>query len=421
MNFLIGIINLLILGTFFWWVSRKFEEIKPYYGGALLLKLISGLGVGLLYYYHYGYGDTFTFFEKASELADLLRNNPLAYFDFLIYSSDEIFASGFEHQPRALFFVKITSIFCFFTANNYWITSLYFSALSFLGACYITKLLVGCYHKHKLAIIFAFLFFPSTVFWTSGILKESLAAAVLFSLVGAVLSMVLQKRYRKVEIILSIISAIILWKIKYYYAGVVFITLAALTFTLILRRYIPKLRDSKIGLTLVFSSFSLFMVLMISFLHPNFELYRIGSVIVTNYEAFAAISDSNDYIHFNDLTSDFLSLIYHAPKAFFSGLLRPFIWESGGNIFKLISGVENTLVLVLSISSLFYMKNLNKTNNFLLILAALFFSVAMLTFLSMSAPNFGTLIRYKSVAMPFLILIITLNNPFIIKLMKWKL
>ncbi len=91
-------------------------------------------------------------------------------------------------EPRALFLSKVVSVFGLFTASNYWIISCYFSCLAFAGAWYLVKIIRRCNAHYTLAAVLAFLFFPSVVFWSSGIVKESLAMASLYFLSAVFLS-----------------------------------------------------------------------------------------------------------------------------------------------------------------------------------------------------------------------------------------
>ena len=72
-----------------WVWRRQLPDVKPFFWPALLLKLVAGIGLGLLYKYHYAVGDTFSFFEDASALAKVFwGESPITYVDLLVSGDD---------------------------------------------------------------------------------------------------------------------------------------------------------------------------------------------------------------------------------------------------------------------------------------------------------------------------------------------
>ena len=96
-------------------------------------------------------------------------------------------------------------------------------------------------------------------------------------------------------------------------------------------------------------------------------------------------------------------MLLNAPKALFLGLFAPLIgWF---NIFWLVSVAENYLLLGMSILALIwtFKKKIRLTR--LAILSIIFVAV-MSTLLAMTAPNIGTLVRYKTGFLPVFLLLI---------------
>ena len=112
------------------------------------------------------------------------------FIGFLFSDYAELLAHEYPvlREPRTTFFIKIVSVFYLLTSNNYWITSIYFSLISFLGSWILTNELVKHNRRLKIPAVLALFYFPEFVFWTSGILKESIAwfcLAVLISYIFA--------------------------------------------------------------------------------------------------------------------------------------------------------------------------------------------------------------------------------------------
>ncbi len=178
-----------------WQLYRKSRH-KPliaFYWWGLLAKFLAGVGIGLLYIYYYPYqGDTFSYFTDASRLSTFAFNHPLAYVKIIVFNeiTTESLSTSLElwQQPRAFFMVKLVSVLCLLTYNNYWLCSLYLSLLSFAGLWTLANTLVTLFPSSGKAAGIAFLLFPSVVMWSSGVTKESIAIACIAGFIHMCLS-----------------------------------------------------------------------------------------------------------------------------------------------------------------------------------------------------------------------------------------
>ena len=206
-----------------------------------------------------------------------------------------------------MFLSKVTSLFCLLTADNYWVISLYFSAIAFVGSWYLVKKINDSFEGVQPATILGFLFFPSVVFWSAGIIKESLAIAALFFLSIIFLKIWRREKLHWTEWFLTLTSLWIVWNLKYYYLAI-FLPVAFTTLTLqyLLSKFTLKNLGSKVMLwCLIF----IIPLLLMSLLHPNFYYERFIEVVVSSYYEFQAISNPDDLIHYDALEATSLSLI----------------------------------------------------------------------------------------------------------------
>ena len=108
--------------------------------------------------------------------------------------------------------------------------SLYFSAISFFSSWFLVQKINRLFEGVQPAAILSFLFFPSVVFWSAGVIKECLAMAALFFLSLIFLKVWKREKLRWTEWLLIVTSLWIVWSLKYYYLAiflpVVFTTLA---------------------------------------------------------------------------------------------------------------------------------------------------------------------------------------------------
>lgn len=394
------------------------SPIKPAFIPGLCLKLAAGIGLGLLYKYHYAGGDTFNYYNEAVKVSSLSGNNVADYIEFL-FSGKGIPGMKYSGQPRALFMVKLVSIVNLITYENYWFTSMFFSFFSFLGLWTLAHRLSLIYSRSKWAIVLSLLFFPSVIFWSSGIIKESIAVGAIGFLLASFIGYIFhQQKIRPQYVLFDVIMIFLLWNTKYYFAGALLLLAMAVLSTLVLQNKIALIKNSAGFQLLAFIFFCVLFLAFVSGLHPNFYFSRIAGVIVDNYHAFEQRSDVEDMIHYEELSATAPSLMFNAPKALFSGLFRPFMGESIDPL-KLIAGVENMILALLSVTAFFGIPKTISTKHRLLLTSAIFYCLALSIFLSLSAPNFGTLLRYKVGFLPVFLLIITLNNPLLKRIMHW--
>lgn len=401
-----NIIFLILLTGLVW--KGDNTPLHKFYWPALLAKCMAGIALGIIYSTYYETSDTFIFFKQASDQADIARTDPAGYLSFIFTAREGYFLG--EH--RTVFYTKITSFFALITGNNYWITSVYYSVLSFFAAWYLANTIGRIFPACKIAAGIAFLFFPSVVFWSSGIIKESLAMAALFLLTAVLIKLWVRERVSVLLIVMSLVCAIIVFNLKYYYLAA-FIPIAAAS---LIVRWLSNRHgvESPVRQILMWTGLLLFGFVFITFLHPNFSPAKLLHVIVTNNRVFMQVCTPDDVIHFYKLEPTWFSVLMNSPWAFISGIFRPFVWEAN-TIFKFITGVENFILLILSVSALRFAGNIVHSPNRLLILATILYCAVLSVFLALSTPNFGTLARYSVGFLPFVVLLV-FNQPFISRL-----
>jgi hypothetical protein len=105
--------------------------------------------------------------------------------------------------------------------------------------------------------------------------------------------------------------------------------------------------------------------------------------------------------------------------AFFSGLYRPFVTEVH-TIWQVIAALENLLLLILTIAALTNVTRMITSRHRLLIFSLMIYITLLCVFLALSTPNFGTLSRYRVGFIPFFVLLLTIENPLVTRLIKSK-
>ena len=130
------ILSIFSVGILLWIVYFFIRQNRNHYYAifGLFIKILAGIGLGLIYKYHYQGGDTFQYFSDAGVLSNFILTNPQKIFDVLLNTSiytDLENQLVYLDQPRALFFSKIITPLYIITGGNYWLMSIALSMANF--------------------------------------------------------------------------------------------------------------------------------------------------------------------------------------------------------------------------------------------------------------------------------------------------
>jgi hypothetical protein len=185
--------------------------------------------------------------------------------------------------------------------------------------------------------------------------------------------------------------------------------LLIVTIPLIIIEVIIRTNRITINKYAVYGFLVIILVGLVSLLHPNFHLSNIFQTIIDNHDIYVANSRSGQLIHYVDLQSNIWSIGYYFPLAIWSGLFRMGIWEAN-QLVEYLVGFENLVLLLFTISAVLQLPKLKSGPYNLLVLSAVLYVILLTGFLAMSAPNLGTLARYKVGFLPVFVILISLDN-----------
>jgi hypothetical protein len=396
----IPILTILLFVVLF---QRKFvdahQDLLVFYG-FVFIKFLSAVLVGLLYseYYHIK-GDTFTVFYQARDWYDLLLAGDISWQQWIGLKTVEIaqFRLTLPNEPRTRFFAFICSYLMPISFSNYYAVALWMTFFQIVSLWLLTRGLINKLRMPKRVIFIGLLFVPSVTFWSAGLLKETLMLSCMANIVTTYLyfSDAKQKR-RWVYVILLVFFTVILYQIKYYVV-ILMLPLCLVTYLFAEKRLL-EFKSFKLRLSLFF--FILVLgVTAVAVIHPVFHSGLFYDLIKISHDQIASRS-SDSIIHFNLTTDSFLFVLLNMPRASFTAFFRPFIWEAFNSI-TLAVALETfvfTGLFVLAIYSLFKEK-LTDRQYWWLLAGALYVLTAGLI-ITLSTPNFGSLVRYKVAYMP---------------------
>lgn len=400
------LVDLAALSGLAWWFYASQEvSLRRYYWPALVVKVSAGIMVGVLYFYYYGTGDTISFWHDGKLIADKMTADPMGTLGFFQDDSPDFVQGLVSEKPRSLFFVKISGVMAFLSGGNYWMMSAMLSLLSFWGAWYLFLKINRYFPDTRLAAAVAFLFYPSVVFWSSGLTKESAGLGALFFLTGILLTIIKLGKISFGEWCIGLVSLWFGWTLKYYWVGIFMPVVITTLVVIIIIRSRPL--AGKYELTM-WAGLFLGLLLAGTSVHPNFYPHRFLDVICQSNAEFMALTRPDNAIHYYDLQPTFPSILMNSPWALMAGLFRPWVWEFH-NLPSFAAGLENLVLLILVLTSAKSLTSFSKSSNRMLILAALVYITFLAVFLALATPNLGTLSRYKIGFLPFLVFL-TLQN-----------
>lgn len=396
------IVHTLIIAVIFSAVIRKISEMddKIIFSTFTLLKISCGILMGFLYWSYYGgIGDTIYFYEQAQALFQYFQTERISFSEWVGFAPLSLSHAEFSalSEPRTFFFVRLMSFLYALTQGNYFSMSIYLSFFSGLAIWTFVHELVKLSKENKFVIFVALLFIPSITFWSSGLLKETLMMMALYALGFLILKWKANPR-KWLYAFPAIISIFVLWKLKYY-VPITLLPILGLTLLFSQAKFLRKFTFPRKLLLFV----GLLMVggIAMAFIHPVFHSGRFFELIQISHDVIAQNS-GDSLIQFSKAKNDVLFLIQNLPLAWFTGIFRPFIWESF-SFFSLVWAIEKAIFALLAITAIIFAFKLkfSQTEKWWGIAILLYVSV-LSSIITIATPNFGTLIRYEVAYMPFL-------------------
>lgn len=397
---------------------------------AFIFKVVSGLILISIYTYYYqdrSSADVYKYFDDGKILYQSTQSHPVDFLKIIVgqdtpelsknhLSKMSYWYRSFDHGLRNdnRIVIKLNALFCWITGGNYFVHALFFCLLSFIGLLELGKLFYNI-SGSKLISYFAAFLVPSSLFWTSGVLKE----ALLIFAIGIFSSSIfhLMKKFKTSYLCCLLFSLFLLLSIKIY-------VLFALCPAAILWLTISYTKDLKWRIISIFI-FPLLVIVLPYFFFPQFNFL---SLLIGKQHDFINLANAfhaGSTIIMQPLDGSIWSLITAIPQSLFYVISMPWPTQIKGMIYFL-PFLENILVFALLGLLLFYRKKLNSSQNHFVWFGVLF-TIILFSVIGLTTPVIGAIVRYKLPAMPFLffILLLSVDSPKISKLnqnskiLKW--
>jgi hypothetical protein len=418
-DFIIPPIHLVIIFIIVYVIKKKNIEKDPdyaYFQKSILLKIIGGISFALIYSFYYFGGDSTNFYEGSICMQKLCFKEPSVYFSILAGNLSNENMSFFDsitgfplyyEDPPTFTVIRIASFISFFSFRSYFSMTIIFSVLSFIGVWKLFKLFSLFYPHLRKQFAYVILFFPSVLFWGSGVLKDSITLMATCWFTYSFYFVFIYKKDVLKNALWLLIMAVIIITVKPY----IFIALMPGALLWLIGERIKGITNWFIKLffgpvLLIF--ISLVGIFAMQQMSSSFGQY--SSIDNVLYKASETQKDLKQaYYHGNsfdigDYEPTIQGVLAKMPAATMAGLYRPYLWDVK-NIVMFLSAIENTFVLLFSIYVLFKIglfRFLRHISNTPILFFSLIFAVFFAFSVGISTSNFGALVRYKIPCIPFL-------------------
>ena len=373
------------------------------------LKVISAILFG--YFYKVGLltgGDTYMYFNDGNIIYGTLKSDIFTYLKLSIGSNDfkpvpsyllpYTDAMYFWFDSSNYFIVRLNAIIRLFSFGVYNVHAIVFAFLSFIGT-YNIYLFFENKVISKKVLQFILFGIPSIVFWTSGIHKE---AIVIFSL-GIILQnldKILNNTATRRNIFYTIFGLILLGYIRVYLLAFI---LPLMTAIILYYRI-----DNKIQSIKIFSFCALLFgiaILSIDKFFPNVSFFQ-EFIIRRNY---FINSVGNMSFPVETIPHNFKGILLLIWEAISNPFIRPLPNECNG-ILSYLASLETILLLFITLLLIFSTNIKSLFNNPYAIFSILF-GLSILFLIGLIVNNSGAIVRYRSIAIPFILIGLCLKRP----------
>lgn len=415
---------IILVVAFFYQQSKRREhpEYKNFVTG-LVFKIFGGLGFALIYLFYYDGGDTTLYYESTLSLLNLAQVDPGRFLSILSGNlSNEnaaLFGShiGYNYYWRdfqSYSVVRLSAPFVLIGARSYITATILIASFTYIGMWKLYRFLYYRFPEIKKGAAFAVLFIPSTLFWGSGLLKDS------FTLMGASLMLVCLYYIfviRK-KIVGNIFGLIVCFYLLVSLKPYIFFAVLAAFLITMAYQYIKEIKNKVVKvvfipviIVVIFASGAYFMLYVGRNIGGQYSSVEgmLEKASGTQFDLKQAYYEGNTF-DIGSFEPTIGGVLSKAHLAILAGLFRPYLWDSRNPV-MLISALENSLLLFLTIYILVlsfatwrkqggkYLRRIIFSDSY--IIYSLIFVLLFSFSVGISTANFGALVRYKIPLIPF--------------------
>ena len=388
---------------------------------ALFIRIAGGLLFACVYIFYYDGGDTQYYFTGTRSIVRMAYKDFGAFLQLIFGNREPELLSLFDYTTGWPTYFKDANSWavCRFSVpfyilgmGSYLGMTIVMDALLFIPIWRFYKMIVKHYPKTARYAAIALFYVPSVCFWGSGLLKDIWCMVGALGICYSCWMIVLRKKKIFINIFRCIIWGYVLISIRPY----TLYTVLGTSIAWIGMTYLEAF-ENKFLRALVFP-FMIAIIAGIFFIFlDNVSGLAEGKYATVNsmMEQAVIIQDDLKRDYYGDNSFDIGTfdasipgMLKKLPPALFAGLYRPFLWEARSP-FMLLSALENLALMLLTLFLLFKlrMRFFSELLKDKMLLSFLMFTLAFGFFIGLTIANFGALVRYRIILVPFFVIVLT--------------
>jgi hypothetical protein len=388
------------------------------------LKILAGVGLTLVYTYYYtdrSTSDIYKYFDDGKVIYNVIKESPSDYAKLVtgIDADDPSLEHYLDSTKNWLeisdgwlnlmkvknynyfnsnrLVTRFNAVVMIFSQGNIYVHVVFMCFLALLGSVALYKALANFYKgKEKLLVFFIFLM-PSILFWQSGVLKEGILIFSTGLFIYHLFTYLKSKKWVNAFCVLLFFAMIVLC--KYYVAiallpGIIAYTWQALT------------GGENAGYKYVYTYMGIMAALVIILYifperNPLITLCNKRSESVKS----AVFAEAKEILFMDNVQPYPAEVAKKIPQIFRVSFIEPM--KLTKNPLMLLATLENALVILIIL--LFSLYSKRRSGNVALYYFLLSYAFIMLFIIAFTTPVTGGLVRYKTAAIPFLMLALLLK------------
>jgi hypothetical protein len=285
------------------------------------------------------------------------------------------------------------------------------AVVSFYGKLALYRALVADMGAEaRRPLLLGIMLVPTVVFWSCGLLKESVIIGPLGYLYAGLRGVVVERRYAQLSKVA--LASVVLGLVKPYILFAVVAGAGAMLYGQKARdegRAVATIRPAYLAIAGIVT---LGGVLLLGRIFPEFSLDNIADEAAAHQAIGQRVRGGSGYSIGDPTQRSLAGQLAFAPLAIVTSLFRPFLFEAR-NAVSLLNALESTAVTVLAWRAL-SKRSLGGAWRAILgspaIMFCLTFTLTMALAVGLATTNLGTLSRYRMPLLPFFVAVVMLWN-----------
>jgi hypothetical protein len=321
----------------------------------------------------------------------------------------------FQNLSNTWFLIKVLFVLNFGSLTVGWVNTVYLSLFAFVGSWTLVRKLAQVLPDTPAgAGAIAFLLWPSVCFWATGISKEAVllgsGAWLTARVVGWLYAPAAESRAPGRDQLWwwlgTLVLAFVHFQIRYFFAvpllGALFgMMVSAWLYRLTRARWVPV-----VALAMLLAG----AVWVAPQLSVAFRMNKFTNQVVRVYTFEIAHTEGRPHFEYPLLRPTIESIATYAPQAVVNALTRPWLGETRQPLY-LAAGLENAALLLLSVLTVAAaLQGLMGRLPFGLTVGLILFCLVLAFLIGLTTPNLGSLNRYRSGFLPYLLLLLMQNG-----------